>query len=570
MTQDMSPEKRRFFAAEGNLLAMGGPGSGKTHAALMKAHGIISSGALRPAQKAVFLSFARPTVARVLEKAVQLVGREALQQLEVSTYHSFAWNILRSHAYILNGRRVVELIAPPQAAAHLALVPSAQHEAEKQRLFDEEGRLHFDLFARTLARLFEQAPTLRSIYADSYPVIILDEFQDTNADEWAMIQQLGAASRLIALADPEQRIYEFRGADPRRLQEFIDRFGPDVCDFAGENHRSNGTDIAAFGNDLLTGANRGRSYNNVVVATHGFRRGIGPHYALKTQVLKALQRLREVPDCSLAILVPSRALMGQVSDYLSAAVDRLPALNHDVALDSEPPALAAVAIASLLDAGDDRQRRDRLLVALTSHILGRRGTRNVPEGDVKFARALSSFRLTARVAGRLRELAVAECTRIAAESLRLTLSGDPAQDWLQVRALFLNAACERLRTIADDAKYLRLLHRGAALRTSLGELWRSQASYAGATEAVRAALLQEHFAVALQEPRGIHLMTIHKSKGKEFHEVIIYDGAFHRLLVDATDERRVSQERLALRVAVTRAIRRATVLTPETDRCLFL
>lgn len=566
----MTPQKQKFFAAPGSVLAMGGPGSGKTHAALLKAHDIIMSGSLKPSQKVVFLSFARPTVARVLEKAAQLVGPNALEHLEVSTYHSFAWNILRSHAYLLNGRRVVELMPPPQAAAHLAPLPKTLHASEKRRLFDEEGRLHFDLFADTVARLFARVPILRRIYSDSYPVIILDEFQDTNVDEWGMVQQLGVSSRLIALADPEQRIYEFRGADPGRLQEFVGQFGPDICDFTGENHRSANTDIATFGNDLLTGANKNKTYNNVVVAIHGFRRGLGMHFALKTQVLAALRRLRREPQSSLAILVPSRTLMIQVSDYLSADADGLPALSHDVALDTEPPALAASAIATLLDAGDSGRRRDRLLDALASHILGKRGTRGVPAADVSFAGALTSYRLSGRIAGPRRKLTVGECARLADECGRLAFTGDPSEDWLLVRVLLQNSVCERLQAIADDAKYLRLLHRGAALRTSLGELWRLQGSYAGAVGAVSDALLQEHFAAARKDPRGIHLMTIHKSKGKEFDEVIIYDGAYQRLLNDPADEKRVAQERLALRVAVTRAIRRSTILTPESSRCAFL
>ena len=50
-----------------------------------------------------------------------------------------------------------------------------------------------------------------------YPVIILDEFQDTNAEQWCDVQALGQFSTLLALADPEQRIYDFIGAEPEEL-----------------------------------------------------------------------------------------------------------------------------------------------------------------------------------------------------------------------------------------------------------------------------------------------------------------------------------------------------------------
>ena len=66
-------------------------------------------------------------------------------------------------------------------------------------------------------------------------------------------------------------------------------------------------------------------------------------------------------------------------------------------------------------------------------------------------------------------------------------------------------------------------------------------------------------------------MTIHKSKGKEFNEVIIYEGSRQGRIVRANATGRdVSQARLALRVAVTRAIRRTTILTPRNDVCPFL
>jgi len=73
-----------------------------------------------------------------------------------------------------------------------------------------------------------------------YPYIILDEFQDTSADQWRVVQALGVGSTLIALADPEQRIFDFIGADPERLNHFKAAFAPAVHDLGGDNHRSRG------------------------------------------------------------------------------------------------------------------------------------------------------------------------------------------------------------------------------------------------------------------------------------------------------------------------------------------
>ena len=66
-------------------------------------------------------------------------------------------------------------------------------------------------------------------------------------------------------------------------------------------------------------------------------------------------------------------------------------------------------------------------------------------------------------------------------------------------------------------------------------------------------------------------MTIHKSKGKQFTEVIIYEGSYQgRILRQNTDAKGEAQARLSLRVGVTRAERFSTILTPVNDPCPFL
>lgn len=570
---DLSPEKKRLLATEGHVLALGGPGSGKTYIALRKAEGVVAAGSLRAGQRVLFLSFARATVARVAQQALALLnaGRDSI---EINTYHGFAWRLLQSHGYLLTGGRRITLLPPPEAKARLARVPQEDRDDEMSRLLQEQGLLHFDLFAPLAADLLSRSQRIRNMISDAYPMIILDEFQDTNADEWMMIQRLGMKSCLIALADAEQRIYDFRGADPKRIGDFVAKYEPAQFDLAGENRRSAGTDITTFGNDLLTGANVGRRYQQVEVIGSSFYKGRSQHFDLKTQVLRVLRRLRETPGWpwSLAVLVPSRKLMLEVSDYLSASVDRLPSIDHEVALDGAGPALAATVIAGLMEAVGDQDRIvRRALNDLCEHARGRMDS--VSQAKNKLVDALSNYAQDgARVRGRNRLLVVSELERIAAGRLNLGLSGDPEADWLAVRRLLDDSPADVVRDVADDAKFLRLLHKGAVLRTRLGELWRQNGSYDGAAAAVRDALLQEHFSIAVKDWRGIHVMTIHKSKGKEFDEIVLYEGMFQGryLRPDASDED-VAKARLVLRVGVTRAMRRTTILTPEGKfRCPLL
>jgi DNA helicase-2/ATP-dependent DNA helicase PcrA len=179
----------------------------------VKASAEFLSGGLGSDGKALFLSFARATVARVAQQAVGTLSREHFRRIEINTYHGFAWSILKSHAYLLSARQGVSLLLPAQARGRLAGLSGAERLARQRRLFNEEGLIAFDLFPSLLTELFNRLPLLAKSYANAYPLIIVDEFQDTNSDEWAMIEQLGRYSRIIALGDPKQRIYDFKGVN---------------------------------------------------------------------------------------------------------------------------------------------------------------------------------------------------------------------------------------------------------------------------------------------------------------------------------------------------------------------
>jgi DNA helicase-2/ATP-dependent DNA helicase PcrA len=248
---------------------------------------------------------------------------------------------------------MLRLLPPPDAASKLAGIAAGERAAALKTLLVNDGLIGFDLFAGLAAYLLEQSPRLCRLIADSYPIIILDEFQDTNSDEWRMIAALGKHARLLALADPEQRIYDFRGADPARIGEFISAFNPKIFDFGKENNRSDGTDIIVFGNDLLTGANIGKAYKDIAVSRYQYYQD-EPLCAVKHAALAARQRLVKSgkPDWSLAILVKSKDLMLKVSSYLGSASTRLPEVAHDVLIDPEGPALAAIVIGGLLQGAE--------------------------------------------------------------------------------------------------------------------------------------------------------------------------------------------------------------------------
>jgi DNA helicase-2/ATP-dependent DNA helicase PcrA len=560
----MCDQRKALLVTGGHLLVLGGPGSGKTTIALVKGAAEIANGALAPGQKVLFLSFARATVARIAQESKVRVPREARPRIEISTYHGFAWEFIRAHGYLLTGHRRMRLLPPPDAAERMAGIARADRPAELTRLLAEEGLLGFDLFAGLTADLLEQSPRLCRVLSDCYPVIILDEFQDTNLDEWRMIAVLGRQSRLIALADAEQRIYEFRGADPARIGQFIERIKPTVFDFGKENNRSDGTDIVAFGNDLLTGANVGKNYTHVGVSRYNYYQD-EPLSPVKHAALAARQRLlRNGRDgWSIAILVKSRDMMLKVSGYLGST-GRLPKIPHDVLIDPEGPALAAVLIGGLLEGASDASILTRgLLDDVIRHIRGRNGG-DISQADLTLAGALAAHNDGSPLRGSKRTALMADIDAIAAARMAVVLTGDPEVDWLAIRRLIDAATHDKLKLLAEDAQFIRLLNRGTQLRENLITRWRAGRSYAGARDIVSGALLQEHFSASTRVWTGVNVMTIHKSKGKEFDEVIVFEGSrAGRLVRDNATTRDIEQARLALRVAVTRARTRTILLTPS-------
>ena len=572
-TISLCPQREALLDAGGHLLVRGGPGSGKTTIALLKADAEVRQNKLEAEQQALFLSFARATTARVMEQARAVVQRSTLGSLVVNTYHGFAWSLIQSYGYLITGRRVLHLLPPPEAAVRLSGMPKSAHHSELRRLLAEEGLLGFDLFAGLAADVLERSPRVAGLVGDNYPLVILDEFQDTNSDEWRMVSALGKYTSIVALADPDQRIYEFRGADPARIAELITLFNPRVFDFGTENNRSSGTDITTYGNDLLAGVHRGKAYKNVRVSRYNYDGGEAL-ISVKYAVLAAISRLvkaHEKGQWSVAVLVSSKRFMLEVSGYLSTTSDRAKAIHHDVLLDPEGPALAATLIAGLLEgAASHEALANRLTADLISHMRGRNGG-NPSQADLKLSAALAGYLEVGTIRGSARSGLVDTIKQVATQCMALTPDGNPESDWLAVRRVLLAAQHDKLKLVGEDARFLRLLNRGALLRETLAEQWRLRGDYSDASGIVSAALLQEHFSSSTRSWTGVNLMTIHKSKGKEFDEVVIFEGSRRGRLLrgDATDKD-TAQAVLALRVGVTRAKSRVTIVTPDWDPCPLL
>ncbi|WP_312944451.1 ATP-dependent helicase [Agrobacterium sp.] len=603
MPLELTDGQKAVLDSGGYMLVRGGPGSGKTTVSILKAAELTVG--LRSTQRVLFLSFARATVARILEAIAEeeTLTVEKRRAIAVDTYHSFFWDLLKTHGYLCGWPRRLTVLPPPAEAAVVSDITSeykalsglstevkaerrGRIRAELERVAHVEGRVCFDLFAPTVATLLESSKKLRQLVSAKYPFIVLDEFQDTNVDQWRVVKALGEFSTLIALADPEQRIFDFIGADPERLDHFVQAFNPTLFDLAGDNHRSKGTDIALFGNDILRGKYSQDSYDCIDCDTFP-PVDMPAMVKLKATVLAARKRLQDNGNAawSMAILVPTKKLTRLVSDSLQVRTGKLPPIPHEAAIELDAAILGAEAIAFLMQPDIDGSHCDEFISLVAAFFRGRNGSEASKTGIGEATSIRKAYdKAKERAARGLLPTAnsiIVPLMKVYDDCRALTLTGDPDADWRNIRNVLESGACTRLKEIGSETRNIRLLGRGSQLRQALSEDRLTDGTYRNALAIVRTAFIQEHFSNRAKPEHGISVMNMHKAKGKQFDEVIIFEGFPRRLrgeIVSNADrivrsnlrQHAGAEARQNFRVSITRAKQRTTILTPAGDICVLL
>src|SRR3954453_3663512 len=282
------PERRAVVHEGAPLLVVAGAGSGKTRVLTRRIAWLISERNVHPGS-ILAITFTNKAAAEMRERVEDLVGGRA-RIMWVSTFHSACVRILRREITAFNqggafdfkssftiydaadSKRLMTIVCRDldldvkrfQPRAILNWVSNAKNElqdpedaakdarnvqeetyAAAYRLYQERLRqvnaLDFDDLLMMTVVLFRTFPAVRENWRRRFRHVLVDEDQDTNHAQYALIHALCAqefdlspagASRndpippaeLMVVGDADQSIYAFRGANIRNILDFEQDF----------------------------------------------------------------------------------------------------------------------------------------------------------------------------------------------------------------------------------------------------------------------------------------------------------------------------------------------------------
>lgn len=275
--------------AEGPLLVLAGPGSGKTRVITRRIAYLVARGV--PPWQVLALTFTNKAAGEMRQRVesllpVDLPGRRGLT---VSTFHSFCATFLRRNAlqcgvvpefvvYDADDQRAAVKSAIAEAgldsqnfapAAVHARISAAKNQLLTAELFAEQAQdfmgrqlakayrayermlarmnaLDFDDLLLRTANALQSDAGLRAAAAERYRWLLIDEYQDTNRAQFVIARMIAGEHRNICVVgDPDQSIYRWRGADIRNILEFEEAFPGARTVALGENFRSTGHIVSA-------------------------------------------------------------------------------------------------------------------------------------------------------------------------------------------------------------------------------------------------------------------------------------------------------------------------------------
>ena len=312
LLEGLNEPQRAAVIHEGRpLLVVAGAGSGKTRVLTRRIAWIVQQRKAHPGS-VLAITFTNKAAAEMKERVEELIGKRA-RVMWVSTFHSACVRILRKESDRLgfksnfsiydasDQKRLMQLVCNDleldpkkfQPRAVLNWVSTQKNELKDpeeatkdasndferayasaytnyQRRLREANALDFDDLLMTTVHLFQAFPDVREVYRRRFRHVLVDEYQDTNHAQYALIHQLCAdpmdegtsggeriaPAELMVVGDADQSIYAFRGANIRNILDFEQDFPDATTILLEQNYRSTQTILEAA--NAVISNNKGR------------------------------------------------------------------------------------------------------------------------------------------------------------------------------------------------------------------------------------------------------------------------------------------------------------------------
>ena len=257
------PQREAAKYLDGPLLVLAGAGSGKTRVITHKIAYLIGECGYKPGSIAA-ITFTNKAAREMQERASKLLQGQNTKGLIVTTFHSMGLRMLREDALHAGLKPAFSILDSADAAGIVSEILKTTDKQEIRRAVsrislwknelvspaaalagaeDDNARVYsriydrydatlrayqavdFDDLIRLPAELLDSNAELREKWQNRLRHILVDEYQDTNAAQYRLLQKLtGVRAAFTAVGDDDQAIYGWRGASADNLRQLRDDY----------------------------------------------------------------------------------------------------------------------------------------------------------------------------------------------------------------------------------------------------------------------------------------------------------------------------------------------------------
>ncbi len=285
-------QKQAVMHKDGPMLVIAGPGTGKTEVIAQRIAYLLRHYGVKPGE-ILAITFTNKAAQEMREGVNSKIGEPHFSNLKVCTFHSFCVGLLREHAseielsenftifdqdvqdellteavregnlsaddypnWLLRniisdakgklqaptGRDIEHSLKRQVTITARANAGRTDNSKRKENIISTlqvyrdkltaHNALDFDDIIVNTVNLLEQVPSVRKTYHETLRYILVDEYHDVNKAQYHLLQLLcpPPTGNLMVVADEEQAIYSWRGANPQYVESFKTSFNPEIVE----------------------------------------------------------------------------------------------------------------------------------------------------------------------------------------------------------------------------------------------------------------------------------------------------------------------------------------------------